>query len=81
MNEEKQAGYVLRVDLEKLRTTQAETAKLLRLPETPEPSPGEAKSASGMVTALDNLGFYIREQVTLAKRILSAVQELDHRLS
>lgn len=79
--EGRRTGYVLRADLEKLRVIQAETAKLLRLPEVPMEDPGEAMSSSGMVAALDNLGFYIREQVTLASRILSVVQDLDRRLS
>lgn len=81
---EKQSGSVLREGVEKLEAMQAETAKLLRLPDVPEPEPREptpAASDVGLVVALDNLGFRIRVQIILAERILSAVQAIDHRLS
>lgn len=81
---EERLGCVLREDVEKLEAMQAETAKLLRLPDVPEPEPREptpVASDVGLVVALDNLGFRIRVQIVLAERILSAVQAIDHRLS
>lgn len=81
---EKQSGSVLREGVEKLEAMQAETAKLLRLPDVPEPEPREptpAASDVGLVVALDNLGFRMRVQIVLAERILSAVQAINHGLS
>lgn len=84
MAEEERKGYVLRGDIEKLEAMQAETAKLLRLPDVPRPEPREpamAASDIGLVVALDDIGFRMGVQIVLAERILSAVQAIEHRLS
>lgn len=80
---EERTRYVLREDLEKLEAIQADTAKVLRLPDIPGPTPREPSVPSdiGLVVTLDDLGLRIRVQTVLAERILNAVQAMDHRLS